>query len=555
MLAKIGKNPIAIYSLCFIFFVLAGIFQYFDENLPMLLAKIVNLCANLIFFLLVFIWGYTINNRIVKKSIKIKLLIIVALIILWLLIRYIKYECFFDNEIASRYLWYLYYIPQCLVPCIALIAVLEFRKNAYSKVNKCIYVIFVPSIILIGLILTNDLHQLAFSFNESFENFSSDYTHGIVYFLTMSWIILLILSMLIILFFICSVSSCKRRIWIPIIFFIFSLLVSFLCYFFVTQSYKVPELISFSFIILMESCIYIGLVPSNRNYEKYFAVSNLSSIIVDKNIRPIFNTNKKIVPTKCQFENAKINESIFINKNTRLSCKRISGGYVFYLEDFSSVNKLVDELMSINEELKKKNELIINENRIKEKKTKIEQQNYLYSQIFEICADAIESINIILKNVDENDKAYKKNLHIACIFLAYIKRRSNLQIILSQNDNVNISEINLSIKESLNYLSDCGIQTSFITAPDKKINTEIAILLYDFFHECIKNGLPTISELLVKISFYQNILYIRVVSSNASSDVSNFTNKLFDKINASIDIKKEEECLYQTLTIKLRGNE
>lgn len=76
-----------------------------------------------------------------------------------------------------------------------------------------------------------------------------------------------------------------------------------------------------------------------------------------------------------------------------------------------------------------------------------------------------------------------------------------------------------------------------------------------FFHECIKNGLPTISELLVKISFYQNILYIRVVSSNASSDVSNFTNKLFDKINTSIDIKKEEECLYQTLTIKLRGNE
>ena len=168
MLAKIDKNPIAIYSLCFIFFILAGIFQYFDEYLPMLLAKIVNLCANLIFFLLVFIWGYTIDNRIVKKSIKIKLLIIVALIILWLLIRYIKYECFFDNEIASRYLWYLYYIPQCLVPCIALIAVLEFRKNAYSKINKCIYVIFIPSIILIGLILTNDLHQLAFSFNESF---------------------------------------------------------------------------------------------------------------------------------------------------------------------------------------------------------------------------------------------------------------------------------------------------------------------------------------------------------------------------------------------------
>ena len=78
----------------------------------------------------------------------------------------------------------------------------------------------------------------------------------------------------------------------PIIVSILSSLISFLCYFFAARSYKVPELISFSLIILIESCIYIGLIPSNKNYDKFFAVSDVFSVITDQNIKPIFYTNE-----------------------------------------------------------------------------------------------------------------------------------------------------------------------------------------------------------------------------------------------------------------------
>lgn len=168
MSLKINKKQIAFYLIFIVLFALAGVLQYIDNDLSMVPAKVCNLIANIIFFLLVFIWGYSINNRIAKKSIKIKLIIISLLIIFWFLLRYIKYECFNDNDIVSRYLWYLYYVPQCLVPPIALIAILQLTGKNNYKLNKVSYIIFLPSIILLILILTNDLHQLTFSFKHNY---------------------------------------------------------------------------------------------------------------------------------------------------------------------------------------------------------------------------------------------------------------------------------------------------------------------------------------------------------------------------------------------------
>lgn len=553
MLAKINKKQFTIYFISLMFFVLAGILQYIDNDLPMIFAKTCNLVANLIFFLLVFIWSYSINNRIVKKTIRIKLIIISSLILLWLLLRYIKYECFNDDDIASRYLWYLYYVPQCLVPPIALTAILELTGKTSCKLSKLFYIIFIPSVTLIVLILTNDLHQLAFSFKANFENFGSDYNHEIVYYITNLWMLLVILSALVILFFKCSVSSCKRKIWIPIVVFISCIIISFLCYFFATRSYKVPELISFSFIILMESCVCIGLIPSNKDYKKFFATSNVSSVITDKYIQPVFYTNKNINVSKNKYQEAIANGNVFIDKNTRLSCKPISAGYVFYTEDLSIINKLLRQLAIINEQLQEENELIAYENKLKARKAKIVHQNRIYSKIFDVCADTINLINGNLETIDKNnDKEFKQCLHIACVYLAYVKRRSNLEIISSQHKSIDICEISFSIKESLSYLSDCGITTSFIGISDIKVDSRIAILLYDFFHECVKSSLPTLSNLLVKISIDENNLFVRLVSSNAFSSISKFKNETLYELNGKIDIVNEDDCLYQSLSFKLK---
>ena len=94
------------------YFFLAGVLQYVDNDLTIFWDKLCSLVVNLIFFLLIFIWGISVKNRIIKKSTRKLLIIIAVLIFMWLFIRYVKYYFFESSETISRYLWYLYYIPQ-----------------------------------------------------------------------------------------------------------------------------------------------------------------------------------------------------------------------------------------------------------------------------------------------------------------------------------------------------------------------------------------------------------------------------------------------------------
>ena len=66
MSLKINKKQIAFYLIFIVLFALAGVLQYIDNDLSIVPAKVCNLIANIIIFLLVFIWGYSINNRIAK---------------------------------------------------------------------------------------------------------------------------------------------------------------------------------------------------------------------------------------------------------------------------------------------------------------------------------------------------------------------------------------------------------------------------------------------------------------------------------------------------------
>ena len=117
------------FIICGLFFILAGIFQYIDQDLSSYWATVCSFYETSIFLLLIFIWGYLIKIRIIDKGIRRKLLFIAALLFFWLFIRYIKYEFTVSTERTNRYLWYLFYVPQCFVPPLALIVSLETTQD------------------------------------------------------------------------------------------------------------------------------------------------------------------------------------------------------------------------------------------------------------------------------------------------------------------------------------------------------------------------------------------------------------------------------------------
>lgn len=452
----------------------------------------------------------------------------------------------------NRYLWYLFYVPQCLVPPLALIVSLETTQDEKHPIRRWIYLILIPAFILIILILTNDFHQLAFKFKPNFENFSFDYKHGIVYYLAIGWILTIILTYILVLIIKCSVSSCKKKTWIPISLFLICTVVCILCFIYSTRSYKVPELLSFSFIIIFESCIAIGLIPSNENYEIYFSNSSISSLITDKNLNPIYGSNKLLELSKDNCKKALKDGYIFIDDDNRLSTRNISGGYIFYIEDLSHINKLLNDIKNLNEAIKEDSNLIIYENELKKKEIKIKQKNYMYDNLLIILKEDLSLTNNLLLKIKEDDTYFYQNFKEACVHLAYIKRRSNLELLLHQNEYIDINEIILSIKEITNYLRLYGIENLLANDTKEKIKAEIGILLFEFFMDSIRLIISDITYLIININNDINKITMRLAITLKANCNYEFNNLKCEKYKNLIDIIREEDTYYLTLKINIK---
>lgn len=375
MRIAINKKRISGYSICLFFFFLAGFFQMIDDLLPDFWHVLFSLLAHVILLSLVIFWGVSIIHRIIRKDLRLYLLIIAIFILFFLVVRMIKYGLTKNDDILNRYLWYSYYVSQCLIPPTLLLASLSIETKDGKPLKKTWFLIFIPAIILLSLIYTNDLHQLTFIFEYSENDFS--YKHGIVFYLAIIWEILITIISIIIMIIKCQVSACRKKIWIPIFTFLGCVFISTICFLVNISSFKIPELLCFSCILIIESCIDIGLIPSNINYEKYFYHSMCSAFITDENLQVIYRSKSSLSLDKEQLK-AAIISPIMIDKNTKFYGTKIHGGYTFRSEDLSLINEINNGLQEAKQQTKEENDIIEAENEIKKQSAKIdEQKNYM----------------------------------------------------------------------------------------------------------------------------------------------------------------------------------
>lgn len=109
------------------------------------------------------VWGVSVWRRIVQKQARRYLLSASVLTVFWLAIRTMKFYLVTDIN-AVRQIWYAYYIPMLFIPLLALFVALSLGKTENSHLPKWTAVLYIPTTILVLLVLTNDLHQLVFTF-------------------------------------------------------------------------------------------------------------------------------------------------------------------------------------------------------------------------------------------------------------------------------------------------------------------------------------------------------------------------------------------------------
>ena len=495
-MAAAKRKSIAKLCIALGLFVLAGFFRQLDRVTAPLPSSACFLLTNLIYIGLAMAWGFSISRRILHRNDRRWLLLGCAMAMLWLFLRAVKYR-FFNNDTITRHLWYGYYVPQILAPLFSLFAALQLGRREDDALSRKWVLLFVPAALLIGGVLTNDLHQMAFRAAPGAATLEADYTHGWVYYLAMTWIVGLLLATGIIVYRKCRVSESRRFAWAPLCVFLGGFVLCSLSFANIYTFHKMPECFCLTFAAFWESCLQVGLLPTNGHYRHFFSESTVAAQIVDGQGMPVYRAKNAPDLTPNQLE-AAAHEAILLNADTRLQSAPVQDGRVYWVEDISKINRIRAQLAEINVQLSEENELIQAENALKRQRAQIEEKNRLMDEMIALVQPQLLQINRLLE--EENAQALNvQNLKQVCLLGAYVKRRVNLALICDKKTVVSVDELAHCIRESLTYLTQYGAVCALHQEGKGGVSSRDAQTAYDFFEDCLEAALPSLSALMVRV--------------------------------------------------------
>lgn len=181
-------------------------------------------------------------------------------------------------------------------------------------------------------------------------------------------------------------------------------------------------------VLFIESLVFARLIPSNRDYESFLSLSSLNMGMMDLKGNMVLQPDSG--PKVGADEVRRASErALAIDENTLLESSPIQGGTCFWFADLADFNRLKSQLVAANEEMLSENELLMANNKLKEKMAKVREQREIRETIHEKLQPQFARLKAIMDHLPDEKDAYEDALKDACILNVYIKRFSNLYLL------------------------------------------------------------------------------------------------------------------------------
>lgn len=503
---------------------------------------------------LFFSWGVSVRNRILQKQTRRYLTAIAALMVFWILERSVKYLCIPQNgaEDISRYLWYLYYLPMLFIPFLALLVAMSMGKPEDARLPGWTALLYIPVSALLALVLTNDLHQMVFTFpKNAVEWLPSDHGYGFGYYLVIIWMLICALMMLTVMLQKCRIPYSRRRIWMPIIP-IFVLLVYTALYYNGAPWLRViaGDLAVVNCLVYastLELCIRCGLIRSNTNYRELFDASTIGAQITDDEYEVYLSSNTARQISKELLRQTE-KGSVLLDGGIRLRAAPIRGGHILWQENISDLLCVLEQLNSTKNELQEYSALLEKEKKQKQRRCALEEQKRLYAAVQQTVAPAMEQLAGLIRQLSSaKNQETSKLLHGRILVVgAYIKRRSNLVFLSDQTGTVDAGELLLCLNESVSNLRLMGTACAVSFEPEDSMDGEAAGMLYDFFEAVVEMAWEKITALNVVVT-QAEYNYNMMLMLEGCYDLT----PLHDRF-AGVSVEQDEDVCYCRLNV-LKG--
>ena len=450
------------------------------------------IARSLIYIALYIGWGISVSKRIIQVQVRHYLIAVSGLMVFWFVIRSMRYYFITDIGIA-RQLWYLYYLPMLFIPLFSLFVAISLGKPENARLSKtALLLLSIPTVLCLLLVLTNDLHQLVFSFPEGavWTDINNGYTFG--YYIVLGWEILCALAAFVIMIIKCRLSYRKK--YLP-----FLLLACSIVYAFIYVSgVEWMQLIGgdiaaaqcLMFTGILESCIQCGLIQTNTGYEELFMVSRLGAQITDQGNTVCLASSNARGLTGEQRMSAKTHP-VLADKTTLIKSKPIRFGHVLWQEDVSEFTEAIEQIEENCRDLSERNRIRRKNLETKKKILSLQEKNRAADVLNRETTGQISMIEHLLTQYDTENDAQKREklLAGAAVLGAYIKRYGNLLLVSHREETADICDLSRCFEDSFVNLELLDVKYLCTLPADVILATKDMLRIYHTFETILEDCL------------------------------------------------------------------
>lgn len=455
-----------------------------------------------LYLLLFSLWGFSIDRRIIQTQALHCLRLTAALMLVWLVLRTLKYEVVTDLTVA-RYIWYLYYLPLLFIPLLGVYIALSLGKSDEFRLTGRIGALAIIPSTLFLLVITNDLHQQMFAFSSGVpgEPDNSSYTHGPVYFCCLGWMVICLFFSLILLLKKSRVPCVKKKKIIPFVIGCATVIYGIL-YLLGLPAVRwwfgdMNVMFCLLYAAIYESCIRCRMIQSNTGYVELFEATTLAACIADRNGNIVLRSCAADEDMVCPQDGLQIIRS----NGIRISSAPISGGYAVWQDNVEPLTELRAKLSENKTKIKNNKEKLLEAYLIQKKLNELTEKNRIYDELETKYGKQIVRIGQLLKQCEGAEPVEIQNLLKRILLLGtYIKRGANLYFLSLEYEFLPQQELRLTVDEAVGAMTVCGTECSVVYHTTKPMLSSEVVRLLDLLKLVAETTIPGLYSLFISVS-------------------------------------------------------
>ncbi len=485
----------------------------------------VNYIRAALYLLLFSLWGYSLDRRIIQPQTLHCLRLTAALMLVWLVLRTLKYEIVTDPTVA-RYIWYLYYLPMLFIPLLGVYIALSLGKPQEIRLNvRTGCLALVPAVLFLSVI-TNDLHQQVFAFSGGVPGGqdNSSFSHRPLYFACLVWMVACMVFSLVRLLNKSRIPGSGKKNLAPFVTGCITVLYGVL-YLSGLPAVRwwfgdMNVMFCLLFAAIYESCIHCRMMQSNTGYVELFEATTLAACIADSSGNIVLRSHAACEDIACPEEGTQV----FRPDGIRISSAPISGGYAVWQDNVRPLTELRAKLSGNKAIIKNNKEKLQEAYFIQKKLYELTEKNRIYDELEARYGKQINRIGQLLKQCEDTGPAEVQNLLKRILLLGtYIKRGANLYFLGMEYELLPQQELRLTVDEAVRVMTVCGTECSVVYRTTKPMRSTEVMRLFDLLKTVAEMTINGLQSLFISVSDSEMDLSVECtadLSFIASSDIT-----------------------------------